>query len=573
MKAIVLAAGKGTRLRPFSAHTPKPLFTIDGRPVLDHAIRALIRAGAEAVIVNTHHLHEQIAAHIAGQAYPIPVRTRHEDTLLGTGGAIKNTADFWDDRPFMIVNGDIYTDIDLGDVYRFHQRHGHDVTLVLTDAPRVNQVLIDRRQRVRDFSAADADPAAGEWKLCFTGIHVVHPRLLKHIPAGRFHHIIDTYRSLLAENRPIQAMVATDRLWRDIGSPRRYRNLARRIICERALCAAFPREPPGPVHMSRLTGDGSQRCWFRLQKGNRRLILVDHGIQAGRKQSEAAAFVAIGTHLQRQAIPVPRMIRHDIFAGLVVLEDLGDCHLQQAVARRQTPEAIFSLYRRLIEQTAAMAIDGAHGFDTAWTWQSAYYDRVTIIEKECRYFCEAFLHGFLGQPVDFTNLLPEFNVLADRALDCGVSGFMHRDLQSRNIMLKGDQPFFIDFQGGRLGPVQYDLASLLIDPYVDLSPKMQEDLYEAALEAFSRRMSIDPAAFRCGFEACALTRNLQILGAFGYLSTVAQKPFFKTFIPAALKTLQRNLFRFTGESEFPDLKNVVDTAAFTIEEKTAHRSC
>ena len=123
MKAMILAAGYGTRLQPYTNHTPKPLFPIAGRPLLDAIIRRLQQAGCRAVIVNTHHLHQQIEDFIAGQHYSLEVYTRHEPQILGTGGAVKNVADFWDNQPFMVINADIIADIDLAKVYITHCRH------------------------------------------------------------------------------------------------------------------------------------------------------------------------------------------------------------------------------------------------------------------------------------------------------------------------------------------------------------------------------------------------------------------------------------------------------------------
>jgi len=107
MKALVLAAGFGQRLEPYTHTTPKPLFTIAGRPILDIVIRKLSAAGITAITVNTHHLHHQIENYLAGQTYEIPVTTRFEPEILGTGGAIKNLTDFWDNEPFLVANSDI----------------------------------------------------------------------------------------------------------------------------------------------------------------------------------------------------------------------------------------------------------------------------------------------------------------------------------------------------------------------------------------------------------------------------------------------------------------------------------
>src|SRR3989339_851881 len=141
MKALILAAGFGTRLQPYTNITPKCLFPIDGRPLLDILIRNLQKAGCREIIVNTHHLAPKIETFIAGQNYRIPVLTRYESQILGTGGAIKNVSDFWDDSPFMVINSDIFTDIPLQAVYAFHLQHRYPATLVLCDDPEFNTVL------------------------------------------------------------------------------------------------------------------------------------------------------------------------------------------------------------------------------------------------------------------------------------------------------------------------------------------------------------------------------------------------------------------------------------------------
>jgi len=137
---------------------------------------------------------------------------------------------------------------------------------------------------------------------------------------------------------------------------------------------------------------------------------------------------------------------------------------------------------------------------------------------------------------------------------------MHRDMQSQNIMFfshSGNNGEFrlIDFQGGRMGPIQYDLASLLIDPYVDLPLPAQEHLLTYCIEKRSSVSYVDPEKFRIGYEYCALSRNLQMLGAFGYLSRVRGKTWFEEYIPAALKTLRYRLSLF-DDTLFSKLRRI-----------------
>jgi aminoglycoside/choline kinase family phosphotransferase/dTDP-glucose pyrophosphorylase len=543
MKALILSAGLGTRLRPFTALTPKPLFSINGRTLLDRIISLLHQAGCQAIMVNTHHLHRQIEQYLTGQSYPIPVSTCYEPEILGTGGAIRNVAAFWDSAPFMVINCDILTDIDLRAVYDFHCRHNATATLVLTDAPEFNTVSVDRNNAIIGFDIKDssADPLR---QLTFTGIQVLNPGILDLIPDEPFFHSIDVYRHLIDANTPPLAYVTIGNRWADIGTPERFREAAIAESAPVAFGKAFGETPSAPIKAHLLAGDGSDRTWHRLEAGGKALIMADHGIRQHPAPAEIDAFIAIGSHLFARGVRVPQIYGYDLFSGLAFLEDLGDTHLQDFILKSNDPEIHLSQYRSVIDQLVHMAIAGKDGFDIAWTYQSARYDRNLILERECRYFVEAFLNGWLQLEIRYDDLAPDFDHLTDGALSNAVEGFMHRDFQSRNIMVRNGQCYFIDFQGGRLGPIQYDLASLLIDPYVRLPLPFQSSLLEYGIQKISAATAIDRERCRLGYRYCSITRNLQMLGAFGYLSRVKGKLHFAQYIPAAAATLDHNLSQF-----------------------------
>ncbi len=552
MKAMILAAGFGNRLLPYTGFRPKALFTIADQPILDLIIRQLVTAGGRAIIVNTHHLHDQIEAFLARREYPVPVSTRFEPVIRGTGGAVKNVGDFWDDQPFMVVNSDIVTDIDLAAVYRFHRQHPHPVTLVLHDAPAFNTVVVGSNDLVTGFGETDASRSPNDRLLAFTGIQVLDPDVLDFIPPGAFHSSIDTYRTLIAAGRGVKAMILTGHYWSDIGTPERYRQTVYDRMTPRAFARALTQQPPGPIEREPLAGDGSDRRWYRLRSGPSSLILADHGIRTAARTAEVDAFVAIGRHLRVAGIEVPQIYLSDRFAGLVYLEDVGDEHLQETARGDLGNEEVLARYRPIIRQLVKMAFAGAENFDPGWTYQTPSYSRELIIEKECRYFVEAFLTTYLGRSVAFADLAAEFARLADNALAFGVNGFMHRDFQSRNIMIRNKAGVIIDFQGGRLGPIQYDLASLLIDPYVDLPQNVQDRLLTYCLRQVASMKPVDPLRFRKGYHYCCLTRNLQILGAFGHLSKVKGKIQFETYVPIAVRSLHARL-NLGVENEFPQL--------------------
>ena len=571
MKALILAAGYGTRLRPYTNHTPKPLFTIAGRPVLNIIIDQLQKAGCEAVIINTHHLHHDIETFVAAQNYNIPVSTRFEPKILGTGGAIKNVADFWDIEPFMVINADIVADVDLYDVYQAHCRCHPPATLVLCDDPVFNSVAVEQNKWIKGFRDRGRiydQPA--QHLLTFTGIQVLEPQVLDYIPEKKASSSIDAFKKILADDQKLQAYIAPDGKWQDIGTPQRYRQAAYETALPRAFRKAFG-DIPGPgIKKKKLKGDGSERQWYRLKTGRHCLIMADHGIREKRSISEVDAFVHIGQHLYRQGVSVPKIYYFDAFCGLVFLDDLGDVNLQQAARLTPNPQSLIPLYKSVIDQLIKLSLRGADNFDPAWTYQTARYDQELIIEKECRYFQEAFLKGYLGLRTRPEDLAADFASLAQKALQYSNTGFMHRDMQSRNIMIKNHQVYFIDFQGGRFGPIQYDLASLLIDPYVELPDTIQVQLLDYSIDALSEITELKPNEFRLCYHYCTLTRNLQILGAFSFLSRMKSKRYFEKYIPAALRTLHSGLVT-RSKGEFPTLAAVVEKAHGQLQKTGIYR--
>ena len=538
MKALILAAGFGTRLAPHSQTLPKALFPVAGIPVLARMLDNLKRASCTAVAVNTHHLAHRIQAYLAENDFGIPVTLSHEPEILGTGGAIRHLAHFWDDDPFMVINADIVTDVSLADVYRHHCRHGARVTLVMHDRAPFNQVWVDGQNRIAGFArfADEVDPDR-HFKMAFTGIHVIDATIIRRIPGDGFSDIISVYRQMLDEGVPIHAHVVRNHYWQDMGRPDRYRDAVIDAMAPGVFQSAFPGHARAAIHRQCLSGDGSDRSWFRLTAGGDRLILADHGITPSLPGSEVNAFVRIGGHLYDSGLPVPRIHAHDGFSGLVFLEDLGDRHLQQQVRQTSGSNDVARLYRRVIDTLLDLTTKAFDGFDPDWTCQSPAYDVALILDKECRYFVDAFLNGYLALSVTYDDLAAEFEHLAQRTVDHGLTGLIHRDFQSRNIMIQDGRHYLIDFQGARTGPIQYDLASLLIDPYVQLAADLQHRLLLYAAEQVDRRLKCAPDRFIRGYRYCAVTRNLQMLGAFGFLSRVKQKEAFKGWIPAAASML------------------------------------
>ena len=558
MKAMILAAGLGTRLLPLTKKKPKPLFPILGQPLIDILIQRLQAAGCGGVIINTHHLAHQIDAFVQEKHYDIDVQTRHEPTILGTGGAVKNVESFMDEAPFFVINGDIFTDIDFKEVYRFHLGHRHPVTLVLHDCNQYNHVWIDDHDHVRGFGqkapcppprphAEPVSDSGGARRLAFTGIQVLDPKVLTLIPKGRSCSIIDVYCDMIRSHRTLKGFIARNHYWHDIGTLAGYQAAQREAVSRKALATIGPTRK-GPLAWSNLKGDGSERRWYRVSGKETTLIVVDHGPPLGEGTCEADSFFAIGRHLHNKGVAVPRICAYDRPSGLVALEDLGDLHLHALVLRTQAREKVVASYSQVIDLLVFMGLEGAKGFDPAFAYETPRYDEDLILNKEARYFVDAFVNGYMGLGIDFKHLQGEFELLAKRALYKSHIGFLHRDFQSRNIMIKENKCYAIDFQGGRLGPLAYDIASLLIDPYVQLPERIQKDLLTYYIRRLKALVPMDPLDFINTYTYCAINRNFQILGAFAFLSREKGKEDFKKYIPQAVSSLKRHLHQIEPET-------------------------
>jgi len=217
MKAMILAAGFGTRLRPLTEMKPKALMPVANKPILARNIEYLIRYGIREIIVNAHHHSQQVLDYLKDASFGINIEVRVEPEILGTGGGIKNTEDFWDREPFFVINSDILTDVNLASVHNLHQTSGSLVTLVLHDCEPFNQVQVDDQWNITDIAKANMPG-----RLAFTGIHVIDPEVLSLIPQGKFSDIIECYRELMRQSKPLRACLVKGHYWRDIGSLESY---------------------------------------------------------------------------------------------------------------------------------------------------------------------------------------------------------------------------------------------------------------------------------------------------------------------------------------------------------------
>ncbi len=305
---------------------------------------------------------------------------------------------------------------------------------------------------------------------------------------------------------------------------------------------SLPKEPI-PINP-----DGSKRSFFRINfRGTSAIKILPAPGDIGLK--EADSFFHIGTHLFNKGIPVPEIYHYEKETGILVVEDFGDENLQEHISRARDENYSLSIYKDILTILLIMQIKGKEGFKDNWAFQSPFYDSNLVREKEIMYFFNAFVKGFLGQK-GFQKAINELFELSKRVDTFRAIGFLHRDFQSRNIMVRDGKIGIIDFQGGRLGPLGYDLASLLYDPYVSFSEKKREKLLDYYIGLLKRNNLNEFAKeIQENFYVLSIFRLLQALGAYGFLTKVEARPFFLHYIKPAffrLKYLVKNCSRKLG---------------------------
>jgi NDP-sugar pyrophosphorylase family protein len=226
MKAMVLAAGLGTRLRPLTNDCPKALVEINGRTLLEITLARLHAAGATDVIINTHHFADLVAEFLRRRDFGIRIAVSYEPVLLDTGGGLKNAAWFFDDdQPFLLHNVDILTNIDLASMVRFHRQENALAVLATQERSTSRPLLFDRKcelcgrivaDRKRELALSIKEEPR---PLAFNGIHVLSPRIFDLLTEDGVFPIIPAYLRLAAAGESIRCYRADEFYWRDLGRP------------------------------------------------------------------------------------------------------------------------------------------------------------------------------------------------------------------------------------------------------------------------------------------------------------------------------------------------------------------
>jgi aminoglycoside/choline kinase family phosphotransferase len=294
-----------------------------------------------------------------------------------------------------------------------------------------------------------------------------------------------------------------------------------------------------PKNIEELPSSGSNRRYFRLTADDDSTII---GVM-GTSEDENIAFVKIAEHFLRQGLPVPEVYGMSDDKKFYIQQDLGDNILFKMTEKGRTCGSFNEDEREMLRKTMAklpsLQFLGAEGLDFNVCYPQPEFDE-RMISFDLNYFKYCFLKA-TGIEFSEIKLEDDFRRMSDILMRSTSATFLYRDFQSRNVMFYNNEPYFIDFQGGRKGPIYYDVASFVWQAKANYSEELREELLKTYLDALRQYMPVDETYFRQQLRHFVLFRTLQVLGAYGFRGYFEKKPHFLQSVPFAIDNLRRLL--------------------------------
>lgn len=620
INGIVLAAGFGSRLAPLTHHIPKPLLPMCGEPMLLRTLKRLKNAGVSHIAVNTHHLHEQIETCIRNSEYRDCTTLFHEETILGTAGPLINAKKLLLDCDYFVLhNADVVSDFDLSRMIREHAESGASLTMAMIDGPE-NRVQVKDGQ-VRDI-LHKCHPAGipDTQDLTYACISVFSPDFFEILPETvQYYSFLDAWIKALNAGKKINVFSPDPGyFWSDIGSFHQYFEAHRILMKEQPLICGnecniasnskftgfnvigdhctvpdgahlhncilldgaeaesgysgwkifgngfnlhkdqkqlmelpILKQEPENLKISSLQEQGSDRQFFRVSANETKKILMI----SRETDRDFERFLSLGSVFHKYSMRTPEIYRYNREDYTVLMEDLGDNTLYNLGCGAED-ETLFRLYSDVLTALADFQKKGELAIGSE-DLSCRIFSR-KLLRWESEYFFNEFLGGICEitfQEAEKQALSHEFELLAEAARKLPYVP-VHRDFQSQNILFREKTVRFVDFQGFRLGPYTYDLAALIKDPYMNLSKPLRDQLYRFAKTIFS----FHDRNFETDCLIGALQRNMQALGAYGFLSMKKGKKKYLDYAEPCLNILYEGAAELVKQNDM-DFRPVYLTAA------------
>ena len=479
-----------------------------------------------------------------------------EDEILGTGGPLVNAREFLSKGDcFLLHNGDILTNLDVGELVQTHVNGPQKVTMVLLDGPENKlDVSVDENGNavINDILGKLGRGQPSDRKFTYAGIAVFSNDIFDYLPEQPEFCSIITAILKLMENDPtsVAGFIPDEFTWNDLGTVETFLTANQRHLENSFLRESSQREG---FEVKRLAEQGSNRAFYRISANGQTRVLM----RSSADDADFDRFNEFGHLFGALDLPTPRLYGWNADNHTVLMEDLGDTTLNRFVNSNASAIRLKLTYGSVVETLIDYQLRASQALKKSGLSVREFdYD---YLRWETHYFKTQFLEGHLGFEPDATERLDdELHQLAEEALGLPRL-FLHRDFQSQNIMLMGDTVRLVDFQGGRWGPYTYDLVSLVYDPYVQLNDELVKGLlalYRNRLVA-TGEVPVHPGEFADHVRIAALQRLMQALGAYGFLSHVKGKTQYLQYIAPALDRLLANL---KGRNDFPNLRRMVNRA-------------
>lgn len=595
INAFVLAAGLGERLRPITNHLPKPLLPLLGKPVIEGIVERLSKISSGKIGINLHYKADMLRDWARNSPYSDRIQFFYEDPILGTGGALKNAEAFLSEGQFLVHNSDIVSEIDLFFLLETHLSEGNIATLATVHFPGCNNVILNEEGLVMGIKHLE-DYDKG---VTFTGIAVYSPEFLRFLTDG-ISHVTDAWLRAIEAGHRVRSLDFTGTYWRDLGTPESYasaiidalRNEGEMVYIHPSVDVPDGIEIEGYVAIEKgcvikpashfknciilegtrldrlryensiigpdleigleeglltIRTGGSERWYRRIKDKQGRSVVTVHYPS---EDPDFKRHIEYTRFFMSRNISVPELIDYDLNKRSAVFEDLGDMSLYNWLKLNRDRERIELMYRKVIDIAVSIHYnlmdhltecpllrERVFDFDY-FRWETGYF-----IESFVRTFCEKVYKDFsASQGGSFERIVKSFSDELDRLAQMADSypkTVIHRDFQCQNIMVKDDQPRIIDYQGARIGPPAYDIASILWDPYYRMDDRLRESLLKYYISRMSECLEgFDPEDFLESLLPCRMQRHMQALGAYGFLSTAKGKGYFLKFVPEALRLLK-----------------------------------
>ncbi len=612
INVFIPAAGLGERLQPITFHIPKPLLPIVGKPVLEIVLEKVSFLPVKHIGINLHYKGDVIEGWIGRSTFREKIITFKEEPVLGTGGALKNAEKFLSQGIFLVHNSDILSDIDLERLVESHRSSGNVVTLAVHDFPRFNTVAIDSDGVLMGAGNSLIHQPRIEKRMAFTGIAVYDPEFLRFLPEG-ISSVVDAWMAAAVSGCRIGTLDVSGCYWSDMGTPSSYAAaviqgmrsegetiyihpsasgcsyvemdgfvvMEKNSTVERGASVRncillpgskvdknVPREnciigpdfvipltegemlgSSGDDHIFLIGTGGSDRRYYRMRDERGSSVLV----RFSKDDEDFHRHLAYTDFFRKCGIPVPELLKVEPERMEAEFEDLGDLSLYSWSKCIRPENEVEAIYRKVMD-IAVMIHTAATGHVAECPLMGERIFDYDHLRWETRYFMENFVSWIRHMRVKDASLMEgEFHRLAMK-VDSFPKTVIHRDLQSQNIMVtRGGIPRLIDYQGARIGPPAYDIASLLWDPYYRLEGRLRERLLDYYIEQIKERSGTDfnEGAFRDTLLSCRLQRHMQALGAYGFLSSVKGKKYFLKHVEEGVRLFKEDIS--TAKDEYPAL--------------------